>query len=122
MERQEKERLADMLRALGDPTRLAIFEFLIGRCCAAIPDSPPASASEVCCAVTGIEKITSTVSHHIKELRSAGLVSVTRVGRQKLVSVNTKAVDHLADYFNRAAAAAPTCCSPEEPPVSDEGR
>ncbi|MBL1150391.1 MAG: winged helix-turn-helix transcriptional regulator [Armatimonadetes bacterium] len=112
MTNPDVESLASMLRALGDPTRLAIFEFLLERCCAAMPDSPAASASEVCCAVTGIEKITPTVSHHIKELRSAGLVLVTRAGRRRQVSVNSEAVDRLAAYFRRAAEIAPRCCTP----------
>jgi len=38
------------------------------------------TAGEVCCNVTGAEKVTSAVSFHIKELRLAGLAFL-RSGR-----------------------------------------
>ncbi len=101
--------LAAMFKALGDPTRLAIFNFL--RSCygpVAVDeagnvrpvDGP--TVGEVCCHVTGAERITSAVSFHIKELRLAGLVAVERRGKNMVCSVNRDAVAALAAFFGEA--------------------
>ena len=73
---------ADVFKALGDPTRLRIFDFLRSCCCPVAveeggdvrPVDGP-TVGEVCCRVTGAERINSTISHHLKELRLAGLIS-----------------------------------------------
>jgi len=84
---------AAMFKALGDPTRLRIFEFLCSCCCpvtveetgeARTVDGP--TAGEVCCRVTGSEQITSTVSFHLKELRLAGLITMERRGKTMICS------------------------------------
>nr|AHG23304.1 putative transcriptional regulator [uncultured bacterium] len=72
------EALADKFRALGDPTRMRIFRSLM-QCCGPSESGP--TASEICCQVSGSQKINSTVSHHLKELRQAGLIDVKRQGR-----------------------------------------
>ncbi len=98
----ETERAA-MFKALGDPTRLRIFEFLRA-CCAPVaveetgevrPVSGP-TVGEVCCRVTGAEKITSSVSFHLKELRLAGLITVERRGKNMICGINHEAVAALA--------------------------
>src|SRR5579864_830130 len=87
--------LAAMFKALGDPTRLHIFEFLRG-CCgpvaldaagAARPVDGP-TVGEVCCHVTGEPQINSRISFHLKELRLAGLILVERRGKHMVCSVN----------------------------------
>lgn len=92
-----------MFKALGDPTRLRIFEFLRA-CCAPVaveesgevrPVSGP-TVGEVCCRVTGAEKITSSVSFHLKELRLAGLITVERRGKNMICGINHDAVAALA--------------------------
>lgn len=87
-----------MFKALGDPTRLRIFEFVRSRCCG-IAIGPPPTAGEVCCQVTGLEKVNSTFSFHLKELRQAGLVSVERRGKTMVCGVNENAVADLAEYL-----------------------
>jgi DNA-binding transcriptional ArsR family regulator len=72
-----------MLKALGEPTRLRIFQFLRSCCCAVEvadsgdvrPVSPgdgtgPATVGAVCCHLTGDEKVNPNVSFHLKELRT----------------------------------------------------
>ncbi len=95
-----------MFKALGEPTRLHIFEFLRSCCCPVVveetgnvrPVSGP-TVGEVCCHVTGAEQINSKISHHLKELRLAGLITVERRGKNMICGVNRDAVNALAVYL-----------------------
>ena len=73
--------LAAVFRALGDPNRLAIFK-LVRSCCA---EDSGLSSDELRNSVTQIAKqfdlSLSTVSHHLKELRHAGLIRCERRGQ-----------------------------------------
>ena len=97
---------AAIFKALGDPTRLRIFEFLCSCCCPVAveetgdirPISGP-TVGEVCCHITGIERITSTVSFHLKELRLAGLITVERRGKNMICGVKPEIVSMIAAYF-----------------------
>ncbi len=95
-----------MFKALGDPTRLRIFEFLRDCCCpVAVEDTGDVrpvlgpTVGEVCCQVTGADKVTSSVSFHLKELRLAGLITMERRGKNMICSVNREAVAMLAAYL-----------------------
>ena len=104
-----------MFKALGDPTRLRIFQYLRSCCCGrAVVDEEtgdahtlltmapdPPTVGEVCCRVTGSEKITSALSVHLKELRTAGLIQMERRGKHILCTVNPQAVALLALYFSQ---------------------
>jgi ArsR family transcriptional regulator len=111
----DDERIAGMFRALGDPTRLRIFEFLRGCCCAvAVEDSGdvrPAegpTVGEVCCTIMpGAEKINSTISHHLKELRLSGLITIEQRGKNRVCGIDQAAVKRLAAYL--VPETAPTC-------------
>ena len=109
MRSQEKEPIdaAAMFKALGDPTRLEIFAFLRS-CCGPVaveetgevrPVSGP-TVGEVCCHVTGAAQINSKISHHLKELRIAGLITVERRGKNMICGVNREAVAALAAYLS----------------------
>jgi ArsR family transcriptional regulator len=65
-----RDRLVAVYRALGDPTRLEVFRLL-----AAQPE--PIC---VCDIVARFEVSQPTISHHLKILRDAGLVTVARRG------------------------------------------
>lgn len=100
-----------MFKALGDPTRLRIFEFLRDCCCpVAVEDTSDVrpilgpTVGEVCCQVTGADKITSSVSFHLKELRLAGLITVERRGKNMICGVNRDAVAMLASYLTEQSA------------------
>jgi len=123
MEIQMNERLdvAAMFKALGDPTRLHIFEFLRSCCCPVAVDETgevrPVSGptvGEVCCHVTGAEQINSKISHHLKELRLAGLITVERRGKNMICGVNRAAIAALANYLSDSETsnknAAGPCC------------
>lgn len=105
-----EQELAAMFKALGDPTRLRIFEFLrdcrrpvaVGEHGDVRPVLGP-TVGEVCCQVTGADRITSTISFHLKELRLAGLITTERHGKNMICAVNRDAVAGLASYLSGAA-------------------
>ena len=106
-----------MMKALADPTRLRIYNFLRESCCGMqIKDEGDAfgpvgpTVGEVCCCVMGLEKIPSSLSFHLKELRNAGLIKMEKRGKNVLCSVNREAQSELAKYFSSHEI----CCAREE--------
>jgi len=118
IELTERIDAAAMFKALGDPTRLHIYNFL--RCCCrpvAVDESGDVrpvdgpTVGEVCCHVTGAQQINSLISHHLKELRVAGLITVERRGKNMICGVNREAARALAAYlFTGAESTSNTCC------------
>lgn len=113
--------LAQKLKALGDPTRLAIYTFLKScGCCVSVDPSGAVrvpngkTVGEVCCHITGGPKIPSSLSFHLKELRQAGLIAMERRGRHLMCGLNREAADALANYFSEARRCGSqgerTCC------------
>jgi len=117
-----QEELARIFKALGDPTRLRIFEFLRSCCGAVAVDEqgdvrPVESAGadalptvgDVCCQVTGIDRSSPLISFHLKELRQAGLITMERRGKNFICGVAPDIQRRLAGYFGGKAAN--DCCS-----------
>jgi ArsR family transcriptional regulator len=106
-----------MCKALGDPTRLSIYEFLRSCCCPVAvgeegevrPVEGP-TVGEVCCQVTGADKITSTISFHLKELRNAGLITMEKRGKNMICGIDREAMRKLADYFGGEREDGSDCC------------
>lgn len=100
--------IARAFKALGDPTRLAIYDFV--RCCGANVEIDEESGDccrvsetcvgDICCK---FDVAPSTVSHHLKELRSAGLIHLEKRGRWVYVTVNEEAADELQGFLGLAA-------------------
>jgi ArsR family transcriptional regulator len=92
--------LARIFRALGDPSRLAIFE-LVRSCC---NEDTGHSAADLKNSVSEIARefdlSLSTVSHHLKELRTAGLILCERRGQHIFCSTNPDALA-VVDVFLR---------------------
>ena len=70
--------LAGVLGALGDPMRLKIFKRLIGKRQRCLSCSEAAPCTDMA---------KSTLSHHFRALRDAGLIRTTKQGVENLNSV-----------------------------------
>lgn len=57
---------------------------------------PVPTAGEVCCRIGCGGIISPKVSHHLKVLRQAGLIEMTRKGKNMLCSLNRAALSELA--------------------------
>ena len=70
MNAEEAERAARMFKALGDPVRLRLFSAVASH-----------EAGEACvCDISDVGVSQPTVSHHLKKLREAGLLTSERRG------------------------------------------
>lgn len=81
--------LAPAFKALGDPTRLRVFSLLRASCG---PEGCASSDARAQRTLADLPRYLGvglpTVSHHLKELRQAGLVTCERRGRRVHCSVN----------------------------------
>jgi ArsR family transcriptional regulator len=105
--KRDKREFAAMFKALGDPTRLKIYQYLRVRCYPHTADTEEEhwidngpTVSEVAVNVTGSKKITSKVSQHLKELRISGLIKIERRGKNMICGVNHQAADQLVALLN----------------------
>ena len=93
-------RFAEAFKALSNPNRLAIFLHLVS-CC------PPGTScrfdEEMRKCVRdlgeGLQIVSSTISHHIKELRIAGLIHVQKKGKFTQCWVDGETVALLSDLL-----------------------
>ena len=79
---KDDDRLARQLKALGNPVRLRIFRQLLDHCIATGACDARGDMSQ-CVGDLGsaFDLAPSTVSHHLKELRTAGLIQSERAGK-----------------------------------------
>jgi ArsR family transcriptional regulator, arsenate/arsenite/antimonite-responsive transcriptional repressor len=79
--------LAGIFKALGDPIRLEIVKLLLGK--------------ELCvCDILDSFKVSQpTISHHLKVLKYAGLVSDNRDGKWIYYSLNPEAFALIKDFI-----------------------
>lgn len=88
----EAERLARIFKALGDPTRVRLLSRIAAH-----------SAGEACvCDLTEPGGLSQpTVSHHLKQLVDAGLLTREQRGRWSYYRVVTSTLDALATALSR---------------------
>ena len=101
---EEIVQFAEMFKALSNPHRLKIFLHLVGCCPPGNPADLPMSGEAQGCSCVGdlgrdLGIVPSTVSHHIKELRRAGLIRVERRGRTVECSMEPEAGKALRAFF-----------------------
>lgn len=94
--------LARAFKALSNPNRLEIYREFVRYCDqgeqASLTDVPAA-----CLLAEGIKRLNigaPTISHHIKELVDAGLITTSRQGRQLLCSVEPEMRQRLQAFFD----------------------
>lgn len=90
-ENDQTRRLADMFKALGDPTRIAILHLL---------SHQELNVGQLARAV-GADDSISAISHHLRVLRSAHLVRDRREGKQVYYTV---ADHHIVGRLNELLA------------------
>jgi DNA-binding transcriptional ArsR family regulator len=122
----DPETAAERFKALGDPTRLKIIQYLYcllteARTEAVVAEvspekpakdaakeedaaavaPPPGSATvnDICRHVTGKDKQTSTFSHHLKELRQVGLLIMQKGGKTRLYRLDPAGLAALLPYL-----------------------
>ncbi len=103
---RELEQLAEIFKALSNPHRLAIFLRLIS-CCPPGTRCDPDEAVRECLGELrkNLGIVPSTLSHHIKELRRAGLIRVERVGKNVECWVDRKTVLAVANLLTGCSSA-----------------
>lgn len=122
-EPSEEEQIAAAFRALGDPVRVRIFNFLRSAkgpvavhkksgAVRAVEDveaeakeaksgkrSEGVTVGDVVAHLSAAEKSASTVSHHLKELRQAGLIQMRRQGKHMICAVSMSSVARMASFL-----------------------
>ncbi len=104
---REAVRLARLFRALSSPSRLELIGRLVRGC----------SEGTRCCTAENLtlcidslagqlDLVKSTVSHHVKELHEAGLITRTKRGRHNDFSVNRDLLRLAGAFLERLAG----CC------------
>lgn len=89
-----------MFKALGNPHRLALFSQLMS-CCTPGTKCNPQQAVRFCVGELGegLDIAPSTLSHHLKELHRAGLVSTERKGKNIECWVEPEVLKELTGFF-----------------------
>lgn len=94
------ERYSGIFKALSNPHRLKIFLRLVS-CC--VPGTVWTIEAQESTSVGDLAKdldiVPSTVSHHIKELRQAGLIRMRRAGQKIECWVDSEIIKDLEGFF-----------------------
>lgn len=94
------EQHALAFKALSNPHRLALFQRLMS-CCVPGTVCNAEEATRYCVGDLGkgLEIAPSTLSHHLKELKQAGLIQMQREGKTIQCWVEPHILHTLADFF-----------------------
>ena len=100
------QKFAEIFKALSNPNRLKIFLRLISCCQPGTPATIKESVEPEGCACVGelgqdLGIVPSTISHHIKELRQAGLIRMERHGQKIECSMDPETLAALQGFFSQ---------------------
>ena len=95
MSAAQSDRIAGLMKALSDPVRLRLMSMI-------------AAAEELCVCdlMAPFDVSQPTISHHLKVLRSAGLVDCERRGTWVYYRAEREALDAIGGIFSSALASA----------------
>lgn len=103
---KKAEKFSGMFRALSNKHRLTIFMKLLDCCGPDVHYGVDSDEMKACVGKLGKDLgiVSSTVSHHIKELHRAGLICMERRGQNIDCWVDAKTIRNLADFFTQLEA------------------
>lgn len=95
------DRYSEVFKALSNPNRLKIFMRLVS-CCApgTVCTVNEGNSAYVGDLASDLDIVPSTVSHHIKELRRAGLINMRRQGQKVECWVDRDVIKELSNIFS----------------------
>lgn len=99
------ETMASRLEALGNPTRLAIYQLLVR----AGGDGKSVGQIQAALSVPA-----STLSHHLKHLEMVGLVTKSKIGTTHTCNANYTTMDEVLAFLTEE------CCSEAAPDVAND--
>lgn len=103
---ENAEKFAGMFKALSNPQRLKIF-LKLAKCCGPVDCCIlDEKGAQQCVGDLGgdLGIAPSTVSHHIRELRLAGLVNIQRKGQKIECHTSPEILKELAEFFIQSSA------------------
>jgi ArsR family transcriptional regulator len=99
----DTDKFAEIFKALSNPNRLKIYMSLIDCCSPGVKRTYEGTTPENCACVGDLGKdlgiVPSTVSHHMKELRQAGLINSERRGQRIECWVDPNTYDAMKNFF-----------------------
>lgn len=93
----ERQRVVVLLKALGDGTRLEVFRLIAGQ----------ENGICVCDIVDRFDVSQPTISHHLKVLRDAGLITVSRRGNWAFYAVDSSTLNLIRNLFSDSLLLSP---------------
>ena len=99
------EKFAEIFKALSNPNRLRLFMRLVTCCQPGTVTRISADTEPEGCACVGelgkdLNIVASTISHHMKELRQAGLVRMERRGQRIECWIDPEIIANLQGFFS----------------------